>query len=215
MNTDPVAFFKDDFTSLFNQGVAQLKERADGGDAKAKTAYDDTHAARGAVHVVLEGDGGGELWLAVDGGEMKALDAAPADVPVRMAVGAPAAAARTALEEVDSLDLIDPERSPRRIARTASAETEKVLEGHVLEFHLTLTDLPADPDEVTLRIGIGVTDPPAAPKFTATVSWDDIEDVRAGELTPQQLFGRLKLTGDATQAMALGMTLMQRRAPRS
>ncbi|MCZ7684493.1 MAG: SCP2 sterol-binding domain-containing protein [Sandaracinaceae bacterium] len=46
------------------------------------------------------------------------------------------------------------------------------------------------------------------------MSWDDIEDVRAGELTPQQLFGRLKLKGDASQAMALGMTLMQRRQAR-
>ncbi|MEQ9078773.1 MAG: hypothetical protein RLP09_33210, partial [Sandaracinaceae bacterium] len=98
-----------------------------------------------------------------------------------------------------------------RVARTASAEREKLLAGHVLEFHVTLTDLPAEPDEVTLHIGIGVAEPPTTPKFSAKVSWDDIEDVRAGDLTPQQLFGRLKLTGDATQAMALGMSMMQRR----
>ena len=67
---------------------------------------------------------------------------------------------------------------------------------------------------MTIRIAIGAGDPPDDPKFTATVSWDDIEEVRAGELTGQQLFGRLKIQGDASQAMALGMTLMQRRRNR-
>jgi hypothetical protein len=93
-------------------------------------------------------------------------------------------------------------------------ETEKALAGHTITFHLTLTDLPTDPDEATLRIGIGVEEPPADPKFTVAVSWDDIEDVRAGEMTPQQLFGRLKIKGDASQAMALGMSMMQRRQAR-
>lgn len=214
MNTDPVAFFTNDFPELFNRGVAQTKERADGGDAKAKARYEDTAAARGAVRLVFEGDGGGEVWLTVQGGAMKGGSAKPDGLPVRMVVAAPADAARAALEEVASAELLSREEAPRRVARSASAETEKVLAGHTVEMHLTLTDLPADPDEVTLRIGLGVEEPPASPKFTATVSWDDIEDVRAGELTPQQLFGRLKLKGDASQAMALGMTLMQRRQAR-
>lgn len=214
MNIDPVAFFTQDFPELFNRGVAQTKERADGGDAKAKARYEDTAAARGAVRLLFEGDGGGEVWLAVENGAMKGGRTKPEGLPVRMVVAAPADAARAALEEIASAELLEREEAPRRIARTASAETEKVLAGHTVEMHLTLTDLPADPDEVTLRIGLGVEEPPATPKFTATVSWDDIEDVRAGELTPQQLFGRLKLQGDASQAMALGMTLMQRRQGR-
>lgn len=211
MNTDPLAFFREDFVDFFNRGLAQLKERADGGDDKAKASVDDITAARGATRICLEGDGGGEIWLAVDAGAMSAVDAAPDGLPVRMAMAAPAEAAKAALEEIESAELIDEDRAPRRVARIASAEVEKILEGHVLEFHLTFTDLPADPEEVTLRIAIGAGEPPAEPKFSASVSWDDIEDVRDGELTPQQLFGRLKLTGDATQAMALGMTLMQRR----
>ncbi len=214
MNTDPVAFFSNDFPELFNRGVAQTKQRADGGDAKAKARYEDTAGARGAVRLVFEGDGGGEVWLAVEGGAMKGGSAKPGGLPVRMVVAAPADAARVALEQLAEAELLEREEAPRRIARSASAETEKVLTGHTVEMHLTLTDLPADPDEVTLRIGLGVEEPPANPKFSATVSWDDIEDVRAGDLTPQQLFGRLKLKGDASQAMALGMTLMQRRQAR-
>lgn len=210
MNTDPIAFFRNEFPALFNRGVAQIKGRADGGDAKAKARLEDTTASRGAVRIVFEGDGGGEVWLAVENGVMKG-GASQSELPVRMVVAAPAEAAKAALEEVSSLGLLDREEAPRRIARTASAETEKALAGHKLEFHITITDLPADPDEVTLRIGLGVSEPPANPKFSATVSWDDIEDVRAGEMTPQQLFGRLKIKGDASQAMALGMSLMQQR----
>jgi hypothetical protein len=211
MNTDPLAFLRKDLPKLFNDGLAQLKERADGGDAKAKASYDDAAAARGAMRLVLEGDGGGELYLAVNGAKMTVLDSRPSDLPVRFVFAAPAEAARVGLEQLEEAGILESDKAARRFARTASAEIEKVLEGHKIEFHVTLTDLPTDPDEVTVRVGIGVDTPPDKPKFTATVSWDDIEDVRAGDLTPQQLFGRLKLKGDASQAMALGMTLMQRR----
>ena len=214
MNTDPVTFFREDFPALFNRGVAQIKERADGGDAKAKARYEDTAGARGAVRIVFEGDGGAELWLAVEGGAMRSADARPGDLPVRMVVAGPVEAAKAALEEVESLELLEQEAAPRRIARSASAETETALAGHTIEFHLTLSDLPTDPDEVTLRVGLGAEEPPASPKFTVGVSWDDVEDVRAGEMTPQQLFGRLKIQGDASQAMALGMSMMQRRQAR-
>lgn len=211
MSTEPLAFFRKDFPKLFNDGVAQLKARGDGGDAKSKASYEDANAARGAVRVIFEGDGGGEIYLAVDGGQMKALDARPADLPVRMVFAAPMDAARVGLEQLEESGALANEKAPRRIARAASAEVEKMLDGHTIEFHVTLTDLPTDPDEVTIRAGLGVDTPSGNPKFTATVSWDDIEDVRAGDLTPQQLFGRLKIKGDPSQAMALGMSLMQRR----
>ena len=211
MNTDPVAFFREDLPALFNQGVASMKDRADGGDAKAEARLADTSAAKGGVHVRLDGDGGADFWLLVQDGAMKVVDGQPDGVPARFAIAAPVDAARAALEEIHGADLLDGDGVAYRIARTASAEREQLLTGHVLEFHLTIADLPADPDEVTLQIGIGVAEPPSTPKFSAKVSWDDIEDVRAGDLTPQQLFGRLKLTGDATQAMALGMSMMQRR----
>ncbi len=212
MNTDPVAFIREDFVRLFNVGVAQYKERADGGDDKAQARYDDIAAARGVVQVVLEGDGGAALWLAIEGGVMAVTDAAPEGLPPRMGIAAPVDAARAGLEQLE--DAFDDDKAARRFARSASAEIEKALEGNQLLFHVTFTDIPADPDEVTLRIAIGSTEPPAEPTFSVAVSWDDIEDVRDGELTPQQLLGRLKITGDATQAMAIGMTLMQRRQPR-
>ncbi|MGE0790050.1 MAG: SCP2 sterol-binding domain-containing protein [Sandaracinaceae bacterium] len=210
MNTDPLAFFREDFVALFNRGSKALADRAASGDASDKARYDDIAAARGAVRLVFEGDDGGEVWLAIENGAMEARDGSP-DLPPRLAIAVPADAARAALEMIADEDRLDEDRASRRIARSASAEVEKILAGHRLEFHVTITDLPADPEQVTVRIAVGATDAPDEPKFSAKVSWDDIEDVRAGEMTPQQLFGRLKITGDATQAMALGMTLMQRK----
>jgi len=209
MNTDPLAFIRQDLVRLFNAGAAEYEQRASDGDEKAKARWDDIAAARGAVHVSFEGDGGGDVWLAIDGGKMELRDGAPDGLPPRFAIAAPADAAKAGLEEV--VEMIDEDKAGRRIARVASGEVEKVLEGHTLRFHLTFADLPTEPDEVTLRIAIGELEAPDEPTFSARVSWDDIEEVRDGELTPQQLFGRLKITGDATQAMALGMTLMQRR----
>lgn len=212
MNTDPIAFFREDFPRFFNTGVAELAERASAGDEKAKARHADIVAARGGVHVLLEGEGGASIWLAVGDGTMEVRDGKPDDRPERIGVAAPYDAARAALEEL--LNIIDEGKAPQRIARSASGEVEALLLGNTLLFHVTLTDIPADPDEVTIRIALGSCDPPDDPKFTATVSWDDIEEVRAGELTGQQLFGRLKIQGDASQAMALGMTLMQRRRNR-
>ncbi len=212
MNTDPVAFIREDFVRLFNAGAAEYKKRGEGGDEKAKAKYADIAAARGKVQVRFEGEGGGTIWLAVENGAMAVRDAEPDGLPPRLGIAAPADAARVGLEELEGM--FDEDKAAKRFARAASGEVEKVLEGHALRFHVTFTDLPADPDEVTLRISIGATEPPSEPTFSATVSWDDIEEVRAGELTPQQLFGRLRITGDATQAMALGMTLMQRRQQR-
>ena len=118
MNTDPVAFFREDFPALFNEGVSQIKARADEGDEKATARHADIAAAHGAVRVLLEGEGGGELFLSVTGGAMTALDAAPDDLPLRMGFAGPADAAKAALEEVEDAETHHgKEPAPRRAHR--------------------------------------------------------------------------------------------------
>jgi hypothetical protein len=209
MQTDPMEFFRVDLPALFAKGVAGLEAKGSEG-AAARLA--DVKGARGAVRVVLEGEGGGELFLSSVDGVMSAHDTAPEGLPIRMAVGAPYDALKMALEEAETLELLqDEEGAAYRSTRLVSKQTDDTLEGHVLEFHVSFVDLPTEPDAVTLRVGMGTSEPPADPTFAVEVSWDDVEDVREGDLTPQQLFGRLKITGDASKAMALGMTLMQQR----
>jgi hypothetical protein len=93
--------------------------------------------------------------------------------------------------------------------RLFSARAERMLEGQKLEFHVLLRDVPEHDEDIVIKVGIGTETPPAKPQFTAAISYDDIEDLREGELNPQQLIGRLRLSGDASRAMALGMMLMQ------
>ena len=209
MNTEPLPFLQDDLPSLFNRGVAALRERAEDGDEKAQARLADVEGASGAIRVVLEGDDGGELYIGTTNAVMSASEEAPEGLPIRHAIAVSAEAVEAALEEIEDSDEIDEDKAVRRITRIVSAEAETLLATYKLLFHVILKDVP-DLDEVKLRIALGGDTPPDDPEFTATVSWDDIEDLRAGELTPQQLFGRLRLAGDASKAMALGMTLMQK-----
>ena len=107
------------------------------------------------MRLVFEGKGGGEIYLAVENGEMKAVKTAPAGLVVRMALAVPVDAAKAALEMIEREDLLSHPKAHKRIARTASAETDKMLEMNKLEFHLMVTDLPAEPEEVTVRVALG------------------------------------------------------------
>lgn len=203
MSTDPVAFFLETFPSLFARGVEALAA-----DTQATARLGDVRAARGAVQIVLEGEGGAELFLAVEGGKMSGVRVRP-ELPVRFCVGAPVEAARALLGGLEDSGSLEHEQAPLRVAGLASGKMDKLLEKEKLAFHVIVKNVP-DLDTVTVRIGVGVDGPPEKPGFTITVDYDDLEEVRAGQLTPQQLFmNKLKIVGDASRAMTLVMTMMQ------
>jgi putative sterol carrier protein len=204
MNTEPLEFLKNELPPHFGKGVEALRASS---SPNAKESLDDVLAARAALRILVSGEG--EAWLRVENGAMTAHDAKPDGVPVRAAIEFQADAAREALSLLAESGRMDDPKAPKRFARMFSARAEKVLEGQKLEFHIILKDVPDHDDDVVIKVGIGTDAPPAKPQFTAAISYDDLEDMREGELTPQQLIGRLRLTGDASRAMALGMMLMQ------
>lgn len=204
MNTEPLEFLKHELPPHFAKGVEQLRAST-APDAKEK--LDDVLAARAALRIVIAG--AGEAWIAVDAGTLRVTPDRPADLPVRAAIEFEADAAREALSLLEGSGRMDDPKAPKRFARMFSARAEKVLEGQKLEFHVVLKDVPDRDDDVVIKVGIGTDTPPAKPQFTAAISYDDLEDMREGDLTPQQVIGRLRLTGDASRAMALGMMLMQ------
>lgn len=210
MPADPIHFFRTELPALFHRGVEGLRQAADGGDPRAASQLADTLAAEGALRLVFEraDDAAAEVWLSVHQGAMSAADQGTG---ARVVLAAPLEAARAALEEVEAAGFLREEHAPLWLSRMVSAEAERELAQRPLKFHLTLTDLPDEPQEVTIRVGIGVAEPPPIPDFSAIVSWDDVEDVRLGDMSPQQLIGRIKLVGDASGAMALAMTLVQKR----
>ena len=204
MRTAPLAFIKTDLPPHFAKGIEQLRASS---SPDAKAQLDDVLGARAAIRVIVEGEG--EAWIKVDQGALTAGDARPDGVPVRAAIHVDAAAAREALGVLESSGRMQEEKGPLRFARMFSARVEKMLDGQKLEFHVVIKDVPDHDGDVVIKVGIGTDTPPAKPQFSAALSYDDLEDLREGDLTPQQLIGRLRLTGDASRAMALGMMLMQ------
>jgi hypothetical protein len=204
MTDSATQFFSEVLPAHFDKGVAALRAKDGPG---AKEALDDVVASKGAIRLVIGGEG--ETWLVVDDGSMRSEKALPDGYVVRMAFGFTAAAAKGAIALLEESGRMDDPEAPARFARVASARAEKLLAGQKVEFHVIVRDLPDDQPDVIVKVGIGVDAPPEKPQFTAAISFDDLEDLREGDLTPQQVLGRLRLTGDASRAMALGMMLMQ------
>ena len=203
MHKEPLAFLENDLPAQFQKGLDKLKASTAPG---AKEELEDVLGAVGSVRVIVEGDG--ERWVSVSGGEMTVSDTKP-ELPVRGVFSFTGQAARGALDLLEESGRLDDPKAAMGLSRVASKRAEKILANQKIEFHVIVVDLPEDAEDVTVRCGIGVSEPPTKPQFTATISFDDLEDMREGDLTPQQVIGRLKLTGDASRAMALGMTLFQ------
>jgi putative sterol carrier protein len=158
---------------------------------------------------VLEGEGGAEVFLAVENGKMSGERTRPAGLPLRFCVAAPIEAIRGALQMLEDNGSFTHEHAPLRVAGLASGKMDKLLEKEKLAFHVNVKNVP-DLETITIRVGVSVDGPPEKPGFTVGLDYDDLEEVRAGQLTPQQLFmKKLKIVGDASRAMTLAMTMIQ------
>lgn len=211
MTKDPIEFVTSAVPGLFNTGAAEMKAAADQGDADAKRRVAELLATTRSVRVALEGKGGGEIYLLIKGGEMRASKTAPSE-PVTLTVAAPAEALEIALDEMAD----DIERGfakgPKRLARLSAARVTAFLaklDAEKLGFHYVVKDTP-DFDEVRVKIGFGSADLAEKPTFTVALDYDTLEELREKKLKPQALMGRIQITGDAARAMQLGMELMQR-----
>ena len=208
--SNPISFLSDTVPALFAKGMVELEKLA-ASDPSWKKRYDDTMAGQGAIHVTFEGAGGSELWVAVKDGKVTAHTSAPTHVPTRMAVTTSFAAAEGGLQHALGLGL-EGQETPERLAkltRSVSGRVDKLIEKEKISFQLVINDVP-EIETVVVKGAIGLADVPEKPAISATVSYDDIEDMRAGEMTPQQLFmKKVKIVGDASRLMTLVMTASQ------
>ena len=207
MSQDVVTFLRETFPLLFEKGVSDLEARAASGDAKARAALDDVKGATGAVVLDVEGDA--TVYLRAEGGKMQVLDAAPDGSDVKLAVAAPAEAMQMLLGEARAAGELEEGKAARRAVMTASKRLQDALGDTSLEFHVIATGVPKL-DEVTIKIGLNAPEPPAEPKFTATIAYEDLEAMQNGETNIQALFmgGKLRMAGDYSAALQMGMQLM-------
>ena len=208
MSTEPITFLEDTFPTLFSKGVEQLRTKAEGGDARAKNRLQDVEGAVGAVFLEVEGEG--EVYLELEDGKMTVLETKPDDAKVKLAVAAPGEAMRMLLGEAHAAGELEEEKAAKRAVGTASKKLQEALGEDAMLFHIIVEDVP-DLGTVTVRVALNGHEPPAEPKFTATMKFDDLEAAREGEVNVQQLFmgGKLRMAGDYSRALQIGMQLIQ------
>ena len=213
MSLTPIAFLTETLPAMYERGVALLRAKAETGDARAKGQLDDVVAASGTGFVTVTGHG--TVWLTVGNGSMRSSQERPPGVPVRIAIAFPAEAAEHLLKLAGEKNALDDERAAIAVARTSSKRFEDALAGRKLSCHFTVRDPPIL-DDVTVELAMNADALPDKPGFTAELQYDDLVALTQKKLQPQQLMmgGKLRLKGDYSIAMQVGMQLMAQAAKR-
>lgn len=208
MSTDPVTFLETTFPAIFDKAIAQLREKSAAGDEKAKKLLEDSTTVVGAAVIAL--DGAGTVYLTARDGKITPSREKPADVPMRIAVGCEADALEVALGEAINEGALDDPRVLEHTPHLASKRLEQLLNNRKLTCHVFVKDHP-DLGDVTIRLGFNVDEPPEKPGFTAEMKFSDLESMRSGDVDLQKMMmgGKLRLKGDYSVALQIGMQLAQ------
>jgi hypothetical protein len=209
----PIELLSKKIPEIVNATFAEIKANGEAGDADAKQRYSDLPSYPGAARIVLEGAGGGDLYLVSEGTTFRTDTKAPS-VPVLLAIGVSAEAFELGLEELGSEVDAALARLRKRLVRLQPKRFHALLTkvaGEKLNFHVVIKDTP-DFEEVRIKIGTGTSEPPAKGTFTVSIDYSTLEALRERKLKPQQLMSKLQLSGDSARAMQFGMELMQRRS---
>ena len=207
MTMEPIEFLKDRFPELFVRGVEVLQARAAGGDERSQRILDDVKGVTGAAR--LEVDDATPIVLSADGGKMTAGAEPAPGVPLKVSAKIPGDAVSLLLGEATKTGALDDEEVAVGAAQTASKRFEDALAGRPMTFLATVKGVP-DLGDVLFRVAFNVPEVPAEPGFTTELQFADLEAVRRGELTTQQLFldGKLKMEGDYSLALQISMQLL-------
>ncbi|MDH3200356.1 MAG: SCP2 sterol-binding domain-containing protein [Myxococcales bacterium] len=207
MITQPVEFLRDTFPKLFTRGVEVLESRASGGDERAQRILADVKGVTGAVR--LEVDDYPPIVLSGKAGLLIAGNEPEEGVPLKATAKIPANAVQLLLGSALRSGALDDEEVAVGAAQTASKRFEDALAGQPLSFEATVKDVP-ELGDVILQVAFNVPEVPAEPGFTTELQFSDLEAVRRGELTVQELFlgGKLKMQGDYSLALQISMQLL-------
>lgn len=207
MTIQPIEFLRDTFPKLFTRGVEVLEARAAGGDERAQRILADVKGVTGAVR--LEVDDHPPIVLSGDGGSLTAGDEPAEGVPLRATAKIPGDAVQLLLGEALESGALEDDEVAVGAAQTASKRFEDALAGQPMTFEVTVKAVP-ELGDVILRVAFNVPEVPAEPGFVAELQFSDLEAVRRGELTIQELFlgGKLKMQGDYSLALQISMQLL-------
>jgi len=206
MSDDATTFLRETLPNLFTKGVGLIEQRAGSGSENAKALLDDIRGFSGSSLVVIDGES--QTYLNIAGGKMTASETPGDGLGVKLAVGVSSEGFPMLMERATEEGILEDDDAAYWAARLVSKRVDDLIAGRATNAHITVRDVP-DVGDIVARIALNQPEPPATPQFTATLDYDDLEDVRDGELTPQQLFmgGKLKMQGDYSIALQIMMQL--------
>lgn len=207
MTVLPIEFLRESFPQLFARGIEVLENRAAGGDERAQRILADVKGVTGAASLQI--DDQPPVVLSASKGTLTSGDAPADEVPIRIVAFLPGNALELLLGEAARAGALDNEEVAVGAAQTASKRFEDALAGRPMTCVVTITEVP-DLGNIELQVGFNVPALPAEPGFTTELHFSDLESVRRGELTLQELFlgGKLKMEGDYSLALQIAMQLL-------
>jgi hypothetical protein len=160
--------------------------------------------------LIFEGEGGGEVFVASDRGELRVTRDKPAQPALKYALSMPVAAARAALARFTQ-NLADDAAERDALPGFASAKADKLFGMYKFAFDVAISAVP-EVGDVRVRVALG-RDLPPAPEFTVKAAYAELVEGRKRHAGMQELVtsGKISIVGDTAKAMMLGMTLTQLR----
>ena len=206
MSTSVIAFIRAEVPPLYERAIRRAAEPEP--DPQWQGRLTQMQQAEGAARVIIEGEG--ELWITVQGGELRCSDDAPADTPIRVAIRADKDAAQIAIEDPQTRVGLDDPLTWLGVAFLSSADIMKTAARFPMRGELRVEGVP-ELGDVSIAMGLPGPDAPTDYGFSVTAQYDDLEDVRLGDLAPRRLLmgGKLRFQGAYTPFLQLGMALLQ------
>jgi hypothetical protein len=218
MAVDPIAFIESHLPELFARARQGLEAAAHAGDQTAQAGLAAVTAEPIRTRLIVAGKANDaaasepaarEVMIVTDREALRVEQAHDVIAGFGYALQVARGAVMIAIGMVERGEL-EPEQVARAFLMMGSQRARQMLAAAPFAFDATVLNVPAL-GTTTVRVGLGRVDLPARSDFSLNVEYDELEDARERGMAPHQLFlaGKMRVDGDASQAMRLGMLLAQ------
>ena len=206
MVSAPLEHIRENLPELYRQARDAMANPRPEEESFAHGRLTQMDEASGAGCIEIEG--GERLFVTVQGGQLQCTESPVAGVPIRIAVRIADELAKQALELAPEAQ--DDRESALALALITSADVMKTCERFPLKGAFRVVDVP-ELGEVNALVAMPGPEPPEETKFSVTARYDDLEDVRDGELAPRKFLmgGRLKFSGAYTPFLQLALEVLK------
>jgi len=208
MTKSIIQTIQSELPGLYARALAAAETHQNADELPWKGRHEQMMAARGGLY--LEAVGEGHLFVWVNEGQIFSSETRPDDIPIRAALkGEPQAIDITVHAPEAQAALNEPE-ALEAAAFLASADVMKTVERFPMRGEFKVVGVP-EVDEVSIAVAIPGPEVTGDHDFSVTARFDDLEDVRNGDLAPRKLLmgGKLRFQGGYTPFLQLGLEILK------